>query len=278
MPGGQNAAGAAYGGTGTPKWVMMTGSQAVMTSTDGVTFVNQGNLLPAGAWIDVAWSPTLNLFAAVTGAGAVATSPDGLVWTPRAAGLTGAFNIAWVSRFAKFYAFQQGFNVNAGMSSPDGVNWSPVTPSAASHSGYVRDFGAAFGMFGLLPQSTTYCRSTDGAAFTKFNDANGGSTDACITAGGFVYALVGAGATASVQRTATADLSGGWAVVTPNALPTLVGSPLAAVFSAGAGLWALTAGGVNNTQILTTVNGINYTLFNPTNAVALLLNRIMAAA
>lgn len=278
LPGGQNGAGAAYGGTGTPKWVMMTGSQAVLTSPTGVTFTNQGNLMPAGAWVDVAWSPTLNLFAAVTAAGAVATSPDGLAWTARAAGLTGAFNIAWNARFAKFYAFQNGFNVNAGMSSPDGINWSLVTPSAASHSGYVRELGAAFGLFGLLPQSTTYCRSTDGIAFTKFNDAGGGNTNACILVAGFVYAIVGAGGAASLQRTATADLSAGWAVVTPNVIPALVGGPIACVFSAGAGLWALGAGGPNNTQILTTVNGINYTLFTPTIAVALNLNRMMVAA
>lgn len=286
LPGGVNANGAAYG---AGKWVMTTGSQAILTSTDGVTWVNRGNILPAaGNWIDVAWSPTLGLFVAVNDSNAAAqaaTSPDGLVWTQRVtpAGVFPFFSLQWIPRFAKFYAFININTTTTGINSPDGINWVRADTIAATNSWYPRDFGAAFGLFGFKDNSVSWCRSTDGITFTGGLQAaanfpgDGNTTGAPIVVGGQVYSICGAGPR-SLNHANSADLQAVWIQVNANILPALAGIPHVAVFSPALGLWILGAGGVNATQILTTFDAINYTLFNPTNAVAANLSRMMVAA
>lgn len=289
--GTKNAFGAAYGGTGTPKWVMATGSQNVQTSTDGVAWTDQGNALPsANTWVDVAWSPTLSLFVAVNNDNGAnhqaATSPDGITWTQRTtpAGAGSLFDVEWVSRFSKFYAFNgPGSATNEGMYSSDGITWTLITATTPpDNSQRVVDLGAAFGLFGLSG-GVDWIRSTDGITFAGIGPppnypGDGNTTGARILVGGVVYSIAGNGATASLNKATNSDLTAQWAQVTANVLPGLQGQPRCAVLSPSLGLWALPAGIANATQILTTSDGLNYTIFNPTSAVALNMARIMVAA
>lgn len=66
------------------------GNARAMTSDNaGITWAEHNILANNDNWHGIAWSPTLNLFAATaisgTGAQRIATSPDGIVWTARTA-------------------------------------------------------------------------------------------------------------------------------------------------------------------------------------------------
>jgi uncharacterized repeat protein (TIGR01451 family) len=90
----------------------------------------------ANNWTSVAWSPELNLFAAVSNIGStnrVMTSPDGVTWTSRAG--TGANDhwrsVVWSSGTGLFVAIGSGGGANKVMTSPDGITWTSRTPSEA---------------------------------------------------------------------------------------------------------------------------------------------------
>lgn len=90
----------------------------------------------ANNWTSVAWSPELNLFAAVSNIGSmnrVMTSPDGMTWTSRTA--LGANDhwrsITWSPGVNLFVAVGSAGGVNKVMTSPDGITWTARTPSEA---------------------------------------------------------------------------------------------------------------------------------------------------
>ena len=86
---------------------------------------------PALTYPSVAWSPTLNLFAAVSDFGGsttpVATSPTGVTWTARSGGTVDHIwtDAIWVPSLALFVAVADtsGTAQNV-MTSPDGLTWS----------------------------------------------------------------------------------------------------------------------------------------------------------
>jgi photosystem II stability/assembly factor-like uncharacterized protein len=98
-----------------------------MTSPDGVVWTSQTSAA-AVQWQTIAWSPTLNLFCAVSVSGPVAqqvmTSPDGVVWTSQLASDAKLwFNVVWADRLGLFVARAAASTGNCIMTSPDGVNW-----------------------------------------------------------------------------------------------------------------------------------------------------------
>ena len=90
----------------------------------------------SGLWRDVAWSPSLNLLAAVSESpvapsNKVMTSPDAVNWTLQtAAGVAGDTwrAIAWSAELGLFVAVA---GTGAVMTSSDGVNWTLQTAAAA---------------------------------------------------------------------------------------------------------------------------------------------------
>ena len=65
-----------------------------MTSPDGITWTARTGT-NANNWIDIAWSPNLGIFAAVSNNGTlnrVQTSPDGITWTNRTLPTSGRYS------------------------------------------------------------------------------------------------------------------------------------------------------------------------------------------
>jgi hypothetical protein len=111
------------GGSGT--------THRVMTSPDGLAWTNR-EAAQAIAWRDLAWSPSLGLFAAVANAGTnrVMTSPDGINWTTRTpAADNNWLAICWSPELDLFVAVSDS-GTNRVMTSPDGINWTSRTPEA----------------------------------------------------------------------------------------------------------------------------------------------------
>lgn len=99
---------------------------SVLTSEDGQTWTPR--VISTASWESVCWSPSLELFVAVTTvarANNVMTSPDGITWTEQASGAPmDTLNwdtIIWAEAFGLFIAGSAGDNDT--MTSPDGVTW-----------------------------------------------------------------------------------------------------------------------------------------------------------
>lgn len=83
----------------------------------------------ANAWRSVAWSPELNLFAAVAfnGTNRVMTSPDGINWTSQSSPAQGWQAVVWAPSLGLFVAVHSGGGTSGAMTSPDGINWTSRT-------------------------------------------------------------------------------------------------------------------------------------------------------
>ena len=94
-----------------------------ITSSDGITWTERAHPASDKLVEDVAWSPTLGLFCAVTITGSRLTSPDGITWTNRGnpnaiANLT---SIVWSAHHGVFVA--QDYATGQTERSGDGINW-----------------------------------------------------------------------------------------------------------------------------------------------------------
>lgn len=145
------ASGSTTPGTGTwtgiayspslTRWVVVSNATGVTTNQIGYTDTDDGSTgwttidSPANlGWIDVAWSPKLGMFAAVTqsttsSSQKVMTSTTGTsFWTQRTTPTTTErfFRISWSDTFEMFIANAYNFvsnNGSTGMGSYDGINW-----------------------------------------------------------------------------------------------------------------------------------------------------------
>jgi hypothetical protein len=88
----------------------------------------------ANAWLAIAWSPELGIFAAVSqdGTNRVMTSPDGITWTARAAAEANIWDaIAWSPELGLFAAVSSN-GTNRVMTSPDGITWTARAAAEAN--------------------------------------------------------------------------------------------------------------------------------------------------
>jgi hypothetical protein len=106
-------------------------SGRVMTSPDGINWTGRTAASDSG-WEGVAWSSNLTLFVAVAtdGTNRFMTSPNGITWTIRSSTIGNLIRntgVAWNSSLGLFVSVAS--NSSSGrsmMSSPDGINWSPL--------------------------------------------------------------------------------------------------------------------------------------------------------
>lgn len=105
-------------GNGTFVAVSTSGTNRVMTSTDGITWTARN--VPASTWTSVAYGN--GLFVAVAGFGTdrVMTSPDGITWTPRGSSTDSWTGITYGNN--TFVAVGMGAT-NRVMTSTDGITW-----------------------------------------------------------------------------------------------------------------------------------------------------------
>lgn len=137
------------------------------TSPDGITWTAR---LITGSFVtlnDVAWSPTLGLFAMVGRIGsnaAIWTSPDGTTWTSRTAtalGTNHVWAVCWSETVGKFVA--GGLSGDLGYSS-DGVTWTAATSPFGGTAVNGIAYGA--GLFVAVGDSGKIASSSDGITWT----------------------------------------------------------------------------------------------------------------
>ena len=115
------AASAATAGPGNVVAVGNAGTIVVTTDAETWTLAVSG--VPEDLE-DVAYSPTLGLWAAVGADGRVVTSPDGNTWTPRFTPTESRlFAVAWVPFCSRFVAVGNNGNI---ITSTDGITWNFV--------------------------------------------------------------------------------------------------------------------------------------------------------
>ena len=109
-------------------------ANAVLKSTNGITWTTSAGLGFTQAMWGIAWSPSLSLFVMVGAGGRIMSSPDGTTWTQRTSNTTNTLtSIAWSPELSLFVAV-----ANTGTSrvvtSPDGINWTTRTSAAETYS------------------------------------------------------------------------------------------------------------------------------------------------
>jgi outer membrane protein OmpA-like peptidoglycan-associated protein len=115
-------------GNGTFVAVSTSGTNRVMTSTDGITWTARS--VPASPWASVTYGN--GLFVAVAGSGNIMTSPDGVTWTARGSSTDSWSGITYGNN--TFVAVGMG-TTNFVMTSTDGITWTnrsiPTSSSGA---------------------------------------------------------------------------------------------------------------------------------------------------
>jgi len=124
---------------GSLTWPAVLSNSAELTVISPYEGVVNWTVSPAAAaklWYDIAWSPSLSLFAAIhlsSSANGIMTSPDGITWTLRAPPTVGSpfwTSITWGPTVGLFVAVAGTGGVNnCVMTSPDGITWTQRTAS-----------------------------------------------------------------------------------------------------------------------------------------------------
>lgn len=113
-------------------------------SSNGTTWT-LGTGAGTGHKQDVAWSPELGIFVAVTAtsSGARYRSADGINWTLSGTGGNALYSITWSSALGIFLAAGQGGRV---VTSPDGINWTDQTTNGITQTTVV-EYSEYHGVF-----------------------------------------------------------------------------------------------------------------------------------
>jgi tetrahydromethanopterin S-methyltransferase subunit F len=180
--------------------VAQSGTNSVMTSSDGITWTSQTSAAD-NVWNSVTYGNGLFVAVSVTGTGnRVMTSPDGITWTIR----TSIPNNAWTSVTygnGLFVAVACGVNAtacnstagNRVMTSPNGVDWTTQTTPADNQWMSVT-YGN--GIFVAVAQSGTGNRvmtSPDGITWTSRTSAADNAWYGVTYGNGLFVAVAGSG-------------------------------------------------------------------------------------
>jgi hypothetical protein len=112
----------------SPQLSMFCGvsATAFITSTDGVTWVENASLTVAGSYRAIAWAPELGIFCAVSDLSSVSmTSDDGTTWIAGVMENTRFQSVTWAPQLGLFCALSSQSNIAA--TSPDGLVWTSHT-------------------------------------------------------------------------------------------------------------------------------------------------------
>lgn len=239
--------------------IMAVGQNGGLSSDDAVNWVTR--TMPLQQWLDVDWSPTLNLFCAVsdgaTGFGA-ATSPDGITWTLRATPNRQWSAVRWFAKVGLFVAGAVSGGLFADtqrvMTSPDGINWTPRT-TPLSGGGAVGLYRASTSPLRIVFSSRAnfgQIYSDDGLTWAFNTDGLAGTAWANISYGSGLGLWTSSGGTSNMNRSPTGinPWTGG---VSTKSVEGLAYSIDLNMFVGGNTSTA-------NTQMLYSFNGINWTL------------------
>ena len=111
---------------------------------------------------EIAWSPSLSLFAVVGNSGAIRTTPDGVTWTSRTSGTSIDLNgIAWSPTLSLFVAVGTSGAIGT---SPNGSTWTGRTSGTTQNFSSVLWVGSQFVAVGA---AGTIVTSPDGITWTS---------------------------------------------------------------------------------------------------------------
>jgi hypothetical protein len=212
------------------------------------------------AWIGIAWSPTLGLFAAVAQGGTgnrVMTSPDGINWTSRTSAADNDWlGIAWSPTLGLFAAVAETGAGNRVMTSPDGINWTLRT-SAADNDWTGIDWSSSLGLFAAVAVSGTGNRvmtSPDGINWTlRTSAADNDWTDIAWSPELGLFAAVSANGLGNRVMTSPDGIN--WTLRTSAANNNWA----AIAWSPTLGLFAAVAHTGAGNLVMTSPDGINWT-------------------
>lgn len=174
----------------------------VMTSYDGIRWVARTAASDVKNWRGIAFSSSLNLYAAVANGGTagqkVMTSPDGINWTIRNTPADNAWtSVTWGAGL--FVAVSSTGSANRVMTSPDGITWTLRT-SAADEDWQSVTFGG--GLFVAVAASGTGNRvmtSPDGINWTIRTSAADLSWRSVAWGNGIFVAVANSGGTERIM-------------------------------------------------------------------------------
>jgi|GEM_PF-1840456 len=212
-------------------------------------------------WNSIAWSPSLNLYAAIAGSGTgnrVMTSPDGINWTTRTSAADNAWNsIAWSSSLNLFAAVAGSGTGNRIMTSPDGINWTTRT-SAADNAWLSIAWSPDLNLFATVAVSGTGNRvmtSPDGINWTIRTSAADNAWNSIAWSPSLnLFAAVAASGTGNRVMTSPDGIN--WTIRTSAA----DNAWLSIAWSPDLNLFAAVAGSGTGNRVMTSPDGINWTI------------------
>jgi hypothetical protein len=235
-------------GNGTFVAVSLSGTNQVMTSTDGITWTNQ-TAASAIIWSSVTYGN--GLFVAVSSSAvtnSVMTSPDGITWTIHAAASANTWKSVTYGN-GTFVAVSNSGTGTRVMTSSNGTSWTTQT-SAADNNWLSVVYGN--GEFVALSGATgsDIMTSPDGAIWTLHTTPNTNQWNA-ITFGNGLFVAVGQSGTGNRVMTSPDGVT--WTSQTSAADNTWK----AVAF--GAGLFVAVAQSGTGNRVMTSPNGITWT-------------------
>jgi hypothetical protein len=129
----------------------------------------------ANAWVGVAWSAELGLYAAVSSTASVTsimTSPDGIIWTARTTPSIGFGGIAWSPELGLFVATASNTTTSAYTSS-DGITWTGQTTPSGTWAGIT--WSPELGLFAAInttASTSSIMVSSNGTSWTAKTTPN----------------------------------------------------------------------------------------------------------
>jgi hypothetical protein len=144
------------------------GSTRIETSPDGETWTARTNPFAAGNIVlGLAYSPTLDLWVAVAGAGEIATSPDAITWTARTSGTSEILNaVKWCPDVGLFVAVGGGgSNPAVCLTSTDGITWTSRTSGFGNSP--IWGIAEGNGVLVIAGEDAKVATSPDGTTWTQ---------------------------------------------------------------------------------------------------------------
>jgi len=226
--------------------VANTGTNRVMTSSDGVTWT--ARTAPSGSWFSVTYGNGKFVAVANSGTNRVMTSSDGVTWTARTAAEANAWQSVTYGN-GMFVAVANS-GTNRVMTSPDGITWTAQT-AAEANSWWSVTYGN--GMFVAVAYTGTnrVMTSPDGITWTARTAVAEANEWNSVTYGNGMFVAV---AYTGTNRVMTSSDGVTWTART---------APLDRWYSVtyGNGMFVAVAGD-DDGGVMTSSDGINWTYYN----------------
>jgi hypothetical protein len=231
----------------------------VMTSPDGVTWTlrttKQRN------WRAICWVAQLGLFVAVANAGTgtlAMTSDDGITWTPRTTPADNAWrSVVWADSLNLLVAISDTGTTSRVMTSPNGIDWTLRTSPAASAWQSVAWSEELDLLVAVANAGTNRVMTSPDAINWTERSASAANSWAWVTWSkelGLFFSVASAGTGRGMRSTNGID----WTTTTPG-LDTAFRS---IIWAAELGLFITVAAVNSGSNILTSINGTNWTQYS----------------